>query len=195
MMMRKLFYLMFFVPILAWGQYNPDGLTIGTDSINLKYISGPITATDYEVARTIYIPANIVNDQIAVCEVTSTGTNASKDVTILVEDMAGNTISGQRFVVRIWASSTEFGGPGKLSRVTFENLSGTAYAIYPTYTQSWAPETRVEEVMTESDGEVHFQLTSSGDETPDTQWLMVEVQGIVYSFSFTMWSVLGGGTK
>lgn len=190
--MKKLL-LLILLPALAWGQYSLTGFATGSDSINLRYINGMQLTTHGEYG--LPINGNILHDRLLEAYVdTNTGTNADRNVVIAIKRMGGNALSAsQRMAVRIWGSTSEFGAPGKLSRVTIENLTGTAYAIRPTWTQGWAPETTVETVMTEADGEIHFRLTSTGDEDAQTQWVMVEIQGIVYSFDFTMWAVLSGG--
>lgn len=180
----KFLAILLLLPTLLWSQdFSVDQTPIGTDSIWLRYIN-PGTG--------IQIVGKIYNDNLLQpFDGSGAGSGSSRTILIRFEKLDDDTVSSAKYnLCRIWASTTAYGQPAKLSLVTIADLTGTTYSfgLGGSWTQAWSPETQLETVRTDASGQLTFTITSTGIAGLTDQFINIEIQGIVYSFSFQMFN-------
>ena len=182
--MKNLLYLLLFLPAVGFAQgFEVDQNALGTDSLWVTYINP---------GAGIKIVGKIYNDNfLQPFDGSGAGSGSSRTILIRFEKLNDDTVSSAKYnLCRIWASTTAYGQPAKLSLVTIGDLTGTTYSfgLGGMWTQAWSPEIQLETVRTDASGQITFTVTSTGIAGLTDQFINIEIQGIVYSFSFQMFN-------
>lgn len=177
--MRKYLFLLF-LPCISYGQYIKGHTPLGVDSLSISYLEATQT--------NLIVRGTVANDGLVMpVDESPAGTPGSRTIMIRFKQLNGDSlVSTGRYMFRVWASTTEFGTHGKIGLVTIGNLtSGTR--VYSSYAQNWNIENTLDWVMTDANGYISFVMSSTGNSGGSNQWIMIEIQGRVYSFGYSMY--------
>lgn len=124
---------------------------------------------------------DIVHKDLVYPKQTVSGTNSNRTIlndVVKFDDAAG---TNTRFVVHYWLSSAQFGAPAAPAGTqTYTVTKGTSLIAFSAGALNTA--------ITDANGDFELNISNTHTATQVTHWLNIEVQGIVYSTSFTLFT-------